>query len=129
MDEPTNHLDIEMIEWLEEYLTTKNMTILLVTHDRYFLDRVCNQIIELEDGKLYQHNGNFSLFVEKANREIAEASELDKIKILTVANWNGCAECQKPEQQKVNRVWILLKILQKKLRQRKIPINLNSMLK
>ena len=81
MDEPTNHLDIEMIEWLEEYLTTKNMTILLVTHDRYFLDRVCNQIIELEDGKLYQYNGNFSLFVEKkANREIAEASELDKIK-------------------------------------------------
>ncbi len=81
MDEPTNHLDIEMIEWLEEYLTTKKMTILLVTHDRYFLDRVCNQIIELEDGKIYQYNGNFSLFVEKkAHREEVAASELDKIK-------------------------------------------------
>ncbi|MFI5170913.1 MAG: ABC-F family ATP-binding cassette domain-containing protein [Chitinophagales bacterium] len=81
LDEPTNHLDIEMIEWLEEYLSTKKMTILLVTHDRYFLDRICNQIIELEDGKIYQYNGNFSLFIEKkAHRETVAASELDKVK-------------------------------------------------
>ncbi|MBC8173121.1 MAG: ABC-F family ATP-binding cassette domain-containing protein [Chitinophagales bacterium] len=81
LDEPTNHLDIDMIEWLEEYLTIKNMTILLVTHDRYFLDRVCNQIIELEGGAIYQYKGNFSLFIEKkAHREMVSASELDKVK-------------------------------------------------
>ena len=81
LDEPTNHLDIEMIEWLEEYFTTKKMTLLLVTHDRYFLDRVCNQIIELEEGNIHQYNGNFSLFIEKkAHRETVAASELDKVK-------------------------------------------------
>ncbi len=81
LDEPTNHLDIEMIEWLEDYLSTKKMTLLLVTHDRYFLDRVCDQIIELADGKIYQYDGNYSLFIEKkAHREMVAASELDKIK-------------------------------------------------
>ena len=55
LDEPTNHLDIDMIEWLEEYLSTSNTTLLMVTHDRYFLDRVCNNIIELDNQKLYQY--------------------------------------------------------------------------
>ncbi len=81
MDEPTNHLDIEMIEWLEEYLTAKNMTLFLITHDRYFLDRVCTQILELDNGKLFPYNGNYSLYIEKkAHREMVAASELDKIK-------------------------------------------------
>ena len=62
LDEPTNHLDIEMIEWLEEYLKNQNITLLMITHDRYFLDRVCNHILELEDGKLYHHKGNYSYF-------------------------------------------------------------------
>lgn len=81
LDEPTNHLDIEMIEWLEEYLSTKNMTLFIVTHDRYFLDRICTQIIELDKGKLFPYNGNYSLYVEKkAHREMVEASEMEKTK-------------------------------------------------
>ena len=58
LDEPTNHLDIEMIEWLENYLKAQNITLLMITHDRYFLDRVCNHILELEDVKIYNHKGN-----------------------------------------------------------------------
>lgn len=79
LDEPTNHLDVEMIEWLEEYLLSRDISLLLVTHDRYFLDSVCTEIIELENGKLYFYKGDFSYYVEKkAEREIAEASELEK---------------------------------------------------
>ncbi len=65
LDEPTNHLDIEMIEWLESFLSEGKKTVFLVTHDRYFLDNVCNQIIELEGGKLYVYRGNYSYFLEK----------------------------------------------------------------
>ena len=70
LDEPTNHLDISMIEWLEKFLQQQNITVLMVTHDRYFLERVCNNIMELEGGNLYHHKGNFSYFLEKrAERE------------------------------------------------------------
>jgi len=70
LDEPTNHLDMSMIEWLEKYLQQQNITVLMVTHDRYFLERVCNHIMELEGGNLYHHKGNFSYFLEKrAERE------------------------------------------------------------
>lgn len=70
LDEPTNHLDIQMIEWLEAHLTVNDITLLLVTHDRYFLDKVCNEIIELAEGKLYTHRGNYAYFLEKkAQRE------------------------------------------------------------
>jgi ABC transport system ATP-binding/permease protein len=65
MDEPTNHLDIEMIEWLEEYFNKPGITLLMVTHDRYFLDRVCNEIIELDNGSLFRYKGNYSYFLEK----------------------------------------------------------------
>lgn len=83
LDEPTNHLDVEMIEWLEEYLVSRSMTLLLVTHDRYFLDRICTEIIELENGQLYTYKGDFSYYVEKkSEREIAENSEIDKAKNL-----------------------------------------------
>lgn len=83
LDEPTNHLDIDMIEWLENYLTGRDMTLLLVTHDRYFLDRVCTRIIELEDGKLFNYDGDFTYYVErKAEREMQQASELTKAKNL-----------------------------------------------
>ena len=79
LDEPTNHLDLDMIEWLEEYLSDKNLTLLLVTHDRYFLDRVCNKILELDRGVLYSYQGNYGYFVEKkAMREEVEASEREK---------------------------------------------------
>jgi ABC transport system ATP-binding/permease protein len=65
LDEPTNHLDLDMIEWLEEYLTKTRITLLMVTHDRYFLDRVCNEIIEIDEKSLFSYNGNYSLFLEK----------------------------------------------------------------
>ena len=79
LDEPTNHLDIEMIEWLEKYLNTQNITLLMITHDRYFLDRVCNHILELEDGKLYHHKGNYTYFLQKrAEREANFNTELSK---------------------------------------------------
>ena len=70
LDEPTNHLDVEMIEWLEEYLSKPNITLLMVTHDRYFLDRVCNEIIELDDASLYRYKGNYSFFLEKQEERI-----------------------------------------------------------
>lgn len=79
LDEPTNHLDIPMIEWLEKYLKQSNITLLMVTHDRYFLDRVCNNILELFLGKLYLHKGNFSYYVQKSTeREAAIAVEIQK---------------------------------------------------
>lgn len=83
MDEPTNHLDVDMIEWLEGYLLTRDMTLLLVTHDRYFLDQVCDQILEIDNSKLYRYDGNFSYYVEKkAERELNENSEIDKARNL-----------------------------------------------
>ena len=79
LDEPTNHLDIEMIEWLEKYLQKQNITLLMVTHDRYFLDRVCNHILELEDGNLYHHKGNYAYFLEKKmERELVFDTEISK---------------------------------------------------
>ena len=67
LDEPTNHLDMEMIEWLENYLQHPGLTLLLVTHDRYFLENVCNQILELENGNIYKYAGNYSEYLEKKN--------------------------------------------------------------
>ncbi len=79
LDEPTNHLDLEAIEYLENFLTTNNGTLLMVSHDRYFLDRVCNQIAELDSGQLFGYKGNYAYFLEKkVERQLAEASELAK---------------------------------------------------
>ncbi len=83
LDEPTNHLDVEMVEWLEEFLTRSQLAVLLVTHDRYFLDNITNRIIELDNNKLYLYEGNYSYFLEKkAEREFNEAREKDKAKNL-----------------------------------------------
>lgn len=79
LDEPTNHLDLDMIEWLEEYLSQPNLSLLMVTHDRYFLERVCDQIVELENGVLYRYSGNYSAFLEKkAIRQEVGSSEWEK---------------------------------------------------
>jgi ATP-binding cassette subfamily F protein uup len=81
LDEPTNHLDVEMIEWLENFLASNKSTLLLVTHDRYFLDEVCNEIIELDDEKLYIYKGNYDYFLEqKSLRQEVQQSELQKDK-------------------------------------------------
>lgn len=83
LDEPTNHLDIDMIEWLEEYLSTTNTTLLMVTHDRFFLDQVCNSIIELDQQKLFLYKGGYDYYLEKkAERLSNESAEYDKIKQL-----------------------------------------------
>ncbi|NNF22862.1 MAG: ABC-F family ATP-binding cassette domain-containing protein [Saprospiraceae bacterium] len=83
LDEPTNHLDLEMIEWLENYLSTHSMTLFMVTHDRYFLERVCNEIIELDRQKLFVYRGNYSDYLEKREaRQLNEKAQLDKTKKL-----------------------------------------------
>jgi ABC transport system ATP-binding/permease protein len=83
MDEPTNHLDIDMIEWLEHYLQNASLSILLVTHDRYFLDEVCNSIIELDNGELVEYKGDFEYYLtKKAEREMIKNAEIDKAKNL-----------------------------------------------
>jgi len=83
LDEPTNHLDIDMIEWLEDYLSNANTTLLMVTHDRYFLDKVCNDILEIDNGQLYHYKGKYDYFVEKkSERLLNEAAENDKLKQL-----------------------------------------------
>jgi ATP-binding cassette subfamily F protein uup len=83
LDEPTNHLDIETIEWLEGIMSGPNVTVLVVSHDRYFLDKICNKMFELADGSLYTYEGNYAYFLEKkAEREASEASSISKAKNL-----------------------------------------------
>src|SRR5690554_2496568 len=83
LDEPTNHLDLEMVEWLEEYLTRNSISLLMVTHDRYFLDRVCNSIIEIDNKQLYSYKGNYSYYLEKRDERIsAESTEVSRAKNL-----------------------------------------------
>ncbi|KAA5534206.1 ABC-F family ATP-binding cassette domain-containing protein [Paenimyroides baculatum] len=85
LDEPTNHLDLEMIEWLEDYFAKENITLFMVTHDRFFLERVCNEIIELDNGKIYQYKGNYSYYLQKKEERIAsENASIDKAKNLFV---------------------------------------------
>ena len=79
LDEPTNHLDIQMIEWLEDFLSRQKVTLLMVTHDRYFLDAVCNEIVEMEDGRVHTYRGNYAYFLEKKQiRKEAEAAQNEK---------------------------------------------------
>lgn len=83
MDEPTNHLDLEMIEWLENLFAKENITLFMVTHDRYFLERVCNEIVELDEGKLYSYKGNYSYYLDKRDARLEnEATETAKSKQL-----------------------------------------------
>ena len=90
LDEPTNHLDIDMTEWLEEFLRRSHMTLLMVTHDRYFLDRVCNQIVEIDDRTLYSYKGNYSYYLEKREERIEiHNAEIDRARNLmrTELDW------------------------------------------
>lgn len=79
LDEPTNHLDLDMVEWLEEYLQRSRLSLLMVTHDRYFLDRVCNQIIEIDQRQIFEYKGNYSYYLEKRDERVsAQNAELDR---------------------------------------------------
>ena len=83
LDEPTNHLDLEMIEWLESYFKKEKITLFMVTHDRYFLERVCNEIMELDEGKIYKYKGNYSYYLEKKEERLeVERITLGKTKSL-----------------------------------------------
>jgi ATP-binding cassette subfamily F protein uup len=83
LDEPTNHLDLEMIEWLENYLEKTKITLFMVTHDRYFLDRVCDEILEMEGNTIYRYRGNYSYFLEKRNERMEmQQAGIDKAKNL-----------------------------------------------
>ena len=83
LDEPTNHLDLEMIEWLENYFKKEKITLFMVTHDRYFLERVCNEIVELDNGGFYTYKGNYSYYLQKKEERIAqEQASIDKAKNL-----------------------------------------------
>ena len=83
LDEPTNHLDLGMIEWLQEYLTKEQVTLFMVTHDRYFLDAICNEILELEEGELHRYKGNYTYYLEKkAERQAVMQTNIDKAKNL-----------------------------------------------
>ena len=83
LDEPTNHLDMEMVEWLENYLGRGNIGLLMVTHDRYFLDRVCNEIIEIDQRQLYRYKGNYSYYLEKRDERVeAQNAEVERAKNL-----------------------------------------------
>ncbi|TRX71823.1 ABC-F family ATP-binding cassette domain-containing protein [Carboxylicivirga sp. M1479] len=94
LDEPTNHLDLEMVDWLEQYLSKSKATLLMVTHDRYFLDRVCNEIIELADETIYTYQGNYSYFLKKRQERLAnKKTEIEKARNLL-----------KTEQEWMNRM-------------------------
>lgn len=83
LDEPTNHLDLSMIEWLQEFLTKENVTLFMVTHDRYFLDAICNEILELEEGDLFRYKGNYTYYLEKKQeRQTVMQTNIDKAKNL-----------------------------------------------
>ena len=83
LDEPTNHLDLDMVEWLEDYLSRSGISLLMVTHDRYFLDRVCTQIIEIDDFQIYQYKGNYSYYLEKREERIMnQNAETDRARNL-----------------------------------------------
>lgn len=103
MDEPTNHLDLDMIEWLEEYFRKEDFTIFMVTHDRYFLERVCNEIVELEAGALHTYKGNYSYYLQKRDeRHQLEQTNTEKAQQLYKKSWTGCGGNQRPELQSPN---------------------------
>jgi ATP-binding cassette subfamily F protein uup len=103
LDEPTNHLDFEMIERLERYLKKNHTTLLMVTHDRYFLDRVCTDIFELDRGKIHQYPGNYSYFLEKkAIREENEKIEMHKLRQLLRKELSWIRRAPQGRQTKAN---------------------------
>ena len=115
LDEPTNHLDLDMIEWLEEYLIKSNKTLLMVTHDRYFLDRVCNVILELSDNEFYRYEGNYEYFLEKKqSREYSAKINSEKAKNLLKTELDWMRGCQKQGDIKPNPGLSHFMILRKK---------------
>jgi len=130
LDEPTNHLDLEMIEWLESYFAKENITLFMVTHDRFFLERVCNEIIELDNGKLYQYKGNYSYYLEKKEERIAsENASIDKAKNLFVKELEWMRRQPKARTTKSKSrqddFYIIKEKAQSRRRENKIELEIN----
>ena len=128
MDEPTNHLDLETIEYLEEYLGRQRCTLLMVTHDRYFLDRVCNQIIEMADGTLYPYNGNYSYYLEKREERMQNfQKEIDRARNLlrTELDWKRRMPCARGTKAKyrIDAFYDLKDKAQQRIENKQLNIN------
>lgn len=131
LDEPTNHLDLEMIEWLENYLEKTKITLFMVTHDRYFLDRVCNEILEMEDDTIYRHRGNYSYFLEKRNERVEmQQAGIDKAKNLlrTELEWSRRMPQARGHKSKyrMERVDDLIVKASQNLSENNIELSMNS---
>jgi len=129
LDEPTNHLDIKTIEWLEAHISKSKLSLLIVTHDRYFLDEVCDIIIEIDQHSSFVYKGNFSYFLEKkAEREVLEAMEIDKAKNLYRKELDWMRRQPKARTTKskarIDSFYDLEKIAKKKLEVKKLDFNI-----
>ncbi len=131
LDEPTNHLDLEVIEFLEEYLKRSSCTLLMVTHDRYFLDRVCTEILELDNGKMFSYKGNYSYFLEKRQERVENFnSETDRARNLlrTELDWMRRMPCARGTKAKyrVNAFYDLKERADQSISEKKININVKT---
>lgn len=131
LDEPTNHLDLEMIEWLENYLEKTKITLFMVTHDRYFLDRVCNEILEMEGNTIYRHRGNYSYFLEKRQERMeSTAAGVEKAKNLlrTELEWSRRMPQARGHKSKyrMERVDDLIVKASQNLNENNIELSMNS---
>ena len=130
LDEPTNHLDLDMIEWLEEYLMKSNKTLFMVTHDRYFLDRVCNVILELSDNELYRYEGNYEYFLEKKqSREYSAKMNTEKARNLLKTELEWMRRMPKARRHKaksrIDSFYDLREKASRKSEEKSININVN----
>ena len=131
LDEPTNHLDLEMIEWLERTLEKAKCTLLMVTHDRYFLDRVCNEIVELDDRSLFRYKGNYSYYVEKRNERVQNMnSEIERARNLfrTELDWLRRMPQARSHKSKyrTENAYILKEKASKRIEENKLELAINS---
>jgi ATP-binding cassette subfamily F protein uup len=131
LDEPTNHLDLEMIDWLENYFIEKDITLLLVTHDRYFLERVCNKILELDGGKIYKYDGNYSFYLNaKTIRETNHNINIEKTKALLKREleWvrRGPSGRQTKADARVDAYYELKASLGKKIEVEKVKLDIKT---
>jgi len=131
LDEPTNHLDIDMIEWLEEYLTRSRITLFMITHDRYFLDRVCGEILELDNAAIFRYKGNYSYFVEKqAERKENQSKEIEKARNLLRKEQEWMIRMPKARTTKskarIDSYYDLKSIAGSKIREEKIKMDIGT---
>ena len=131
LDEPTNHLDLEMIEWLENTLSHSTMTILMVTHDRYFLDRICSSIIEMDNSRIYPYKGNYSYYLEKRqeridnmNAEIARANNLYR----TELEWMRSTPCARSSKARyrIESFYELEKVAKQRIEERSVRLEMGG---